>query len=259
MKALRGFASAAVMCMLSFCMLICGAQPAAAYETVSAEISVACLAVDRTDGHVYHISIEADNAQSPAPLSDELEIMENGSGRFQLNLTEPGTFVYRVYEPTGDDPAISYDDNVYLVTVFVENAAEDTLVYAVSARRAGSDSKTEKIEFQNLVLADRDSDSTTTATTTTTAVTTETTAVSSVSDSDTETTLTSGTSATTSTTVTTAASADSHDIHSMIDDVLTGDSFPAHAVRIIMLIAALTAVGAFLFKRERGEEADEDA
>ena len=43
-----------------------------------------------------------------------------------------------------------------------------------------------------------------------------------------------------------------------VETVLTGDTFPAHTVRITMLIAILVAVSTFLFKRDRREEEDEN-
>jgi hypothetical protein len=47
-------------------------------------------------------------------------------------------------------------------------------------------------------------------------------------------------------------------ISDFIDTVLTGDSFPAHTVRITMLGAFLTATVSYLCKRRRDEEDDSD-
>ena len=38
------------------------------------------------------------------------------------------------------------------------------------------------------------------------------------------------------------------------NSILTGDRFPAHAIRLVMLLAAMTAIFAFLFKQKQSEE-----
>ena len=55
------------------------------------------------------------------------------------------------------------------------------------------------------------------------------------------------------TTVTTAVTTRERNT-SIINSILTGDSFPAHAIRLVMLIAAMTAIFAFLFKKNQNEE-----
>ena len=55
------------------------------------------------------------------------------------------------------------------------------------------------------------------------------------------------------TTVTTAVTAKEHKTDIM-NSILTGDRFPAHAIRLVMLLAAMTAIFAFLFKQKQSEE-----
>ena len=40
--------------------------------------------------------------------------------------------------------------------------------------------------------------------------------------------------------------------------VMTGDSFPTHAIRLVMLISAMTAIFAFLFKQKKSEEEEKN-
>ena len=54
-------------------------------------------------------------------------------------------------------------------------------------------------------------------------------------------------------TYTTAVTAKEHKTDIM-NSILTGDRFPAHAIRLVMLLAAMTAIFAFLFKQKQSEE-----
>ena len=198
--------------------------------------------------------IEAENNTSPIPKSEMLEITENGTGKFEIAINEPGTFVYKVYEKEGNEPDINYDKNIYNITVFVEDVSDNTLKYAVVAKMEGKDEKQVAIEFENAVRVETGTTTSTTTnsvTTVTTLTTTKTETSSDTSTSITESTTTKATTTvTTSTVVSTSTTVQTaNQITGFITSVLTGDDFPSHAIRIVMLSAILIAISTLLFKR----------
>ena len=142
MKMLQRKISAAALWLLSFVFIFSlGVTKVRAYVTIGAEIPVNCKKITDNNTHVYKIGIKAENNDSPAPNSDLLEVSENGMGRFEININEPGTFRYRIFEIPGSDPEFVYDNNIYDVVVYVENAADDGLTYSVVAHSSGRDTK----------------------------------------------------------------------------------------------------------------------
>ena len=253
---------------MAVCLLSCFVFPflnirALAYVTLEAEIPVTCLEIPDGKTHTYTIIIESENEVSPVPKSDTLEITENGTGKFEIDIDEPGTFVYKVYEKEGNEPDIKYDQNIYSVTVFVEDVSDSTLKYAVVAKIEGKDEKPDLIEFKNAVEAETDivTITTTDSVSTETTVTTTATDISSdTSTDDSESTTAKVTTAVTTTSDVTTSKSDQTDnpITGFIDNVLTGDSFPAHAVRMTMLSLVLITISTFLFKRDNNEEEDKN-
>lgn len=257
-----------LICLMAVCLLSCFVFPfleirALAYVTLEAEIPVTCLEIPDGTTHTYTIIIESENEVSPVPKSDTLEITENGTGKFEIDIDEPGTFVYKVYEKEGNEPDIKYDKNIYSVTVFVEDVSDSTLKYAVVAKIDGKDEKPDKIKFENAVEAETYIVTTTTTNsvpTETTVTTTNTDKSSDTSTDDSESTAAKVTTAVTSATAVTTSGSDNTNkqITEFIDSVLTGDSFPAHAVRMTMFSSILIAISTFLFKRDNSEEEDKN-
>ncbi len=237
--------SAAAVCLLSFVFVFAGGTSASAYESFTAEVPVSCFFdADNITG-AYTIAIEAVTSITPEPVPGELIISDSGYDSFGLVISEPGTFIYRVYEVEGDDPGVDYDRRVYTLTLFVENDDDGGLRYAITAALEGSDDKVEQVDFRNKVLPDEVVTTTTSTTITTTAPETIVTTV--------QTTLPAVTTA-----PVTTKPAETNLITVLIDGVLTGDSFPARALRFTMAAAALTAVAALLFKRKNDEEEGDD-
>lgn len=222
----------ALVCLLSLFALLSGTQTAFAYEASRVDIPVDCLEVYGNHTHTYNLKIESENKNSPAPVSDILTIAEGSTGAFEIEFTEPGTYYYSIYEVTGSDINIQYDSGRYHIVVYAENNEDDELCCSVIAFREGADSKEDSIAFQDIIL----SDTVTTAAAATTALTYATTAV---------------------TAVTTTVTTKEHKTDIM-NSILTGDRFPAHAIRLVMLISAMTAIFAFLFKRKQSEEEEKN-
>lgn len=155
MRSLRKMLINAMLCIALLLAAFSAPVVTDAYQTVQARIPINCLKVRGEGTHVYKIRIETDNNYAPVPASDLIEISEEGEGYFEIEITEPGTFRYRIFEEKGEDPDIEYDSNIYILTVFVENSGDDELIYSVSAAIDGKAGKTERIQFHNGVMGDQ--------------------------------------------------------------------------------------------------------
>ena len=217
-----------LICLMAVCLLSCFVFPfleirASAYVTLEAEIPVSCLNITDDRDHTYIIVIESENNISPAPKSDILEMTEEGTGKFEIEISEPGTYNYKVYEQPGSDPEIEYDSNEYNVTVFVEDVSSDILRYAVSATVVSTDEKADRIEFRHKVNdAGRTPDSET------------------ASEPPKETDST------------------GNPITGFISSVITGNSLSAHVFRSAFIIVLLLVISTFLFKRDKNEEEEKN-
>lgn len=238
MKVIQRVVAAAAVCILTLTMLFLQAFPAAAsaYEAIQAKIPVTCLEISEEATHIYDIRIEPADAQSPAPESGALAVSENRTEYFVLDITEPGTFSYKVYEAKGDDPNIQYDTDIYIVSIYVTADEFDQLSYSVIVNLNGKNLKSEEVDFQNSV-SESEGSRTTTTTTATTAASTVTTVT------------------TTAATTTQPAQTD-NSVSAFIQSVLTGDSFPVFAAALLLISLTAIAVSVFLFKCENREEED---
>ncbi|MDO4864801.1 MAG: hypothetical protein Q4A05_11595 [Ruminococcus sp.] len=240
MSKTRRFCCCLAVCLLSLFFVPLCALSAEAYERVHLVIPVICLDVEDLDDHIYRIKITTDDPFAPAPLSDTLDIAQNGTGQFEIDIDEPGTFVYEVFAPKGDEPDIDYEPTVYTITVYVELGEDDELLYAMAAAVDGRDVKSEEIQFQGKLMDGSDRKK---------PRTTETATVTTISAVSTTTTMTTTAAATTAATTTTKA----NPIVSFVGDVLTGDSFPAKALCVVILAALAAMVGALLLKKKSGD------
>ena len=218
----------AFVCLLSLLVLLSGTHTAFAYETIKVDIPVDCLEVYGNNTHTYELKIESENESSPVPVSDILTIAENSTGTFEIYLTEPGTYRYSIYEAAGSDPNIQYDSSRYNIVIYAENNEDNELCCSIIAFQAGADSKADSVVFQDIVLSDTETTATATA-------------------------MTALTYTTPAATVTTSVTTMEHKTD-IINSILTGDRFPAHVIRLVMLLAAMAAIFSFLFKQKQSEE-----
>lgn len=221
MKKCTRFICIVSLCLLSVFVVPFNSLTVHAYVTASVEIPVSCLEISDSRTHIYKVMIEAENEVSPAPRNDSISVEQKGTGKFEIDINEPGTYEYRIYEIPGNEKDIKYDKNIYIVTVFVENAGEDGLKYAVSARISGSDVKPEQIVFKNGSSTDGDSDT--------------------ASKPDNK-----------------PSSEDKEKVPftGYIQGLLSGDSFRARALRITMICLALIAVSTLLFRRDKDRKGE---
>lgn len=197
-----------IICILSFCFNGSFGITASAYEPVNAVIAVEGIKFSDSNSHMYDIVIESLDNFAPVPESDRLFITGSGAGVFNLEITEPGTYVYKIYERPGNDINIIYDYAVYSVTVFAANAEDDSLTYSVSVKEANSEYKSD-----NVIFADLSSGYTTTYTTTVTTRKTSVTSISIIS-----------TIASASGAVTTISADDKNTILNLFHNALTGEN-----------------------------------
>ena len=215
---------AAVVCSFSF--LLSRDMTASAYETVNAGIPVFCHELTAGEQHSYDIIIEPADASLPMPESSIITVDSGENAVFSIDISEPGTYDYRVYERPGTDERVEYDDTVYLVSIFAENDNSGGLRTAVSAKDEKTGLKVRDIEF-----IDSAEEQTTTASTTTQTST-----------------QTAGVSTTQPVTTTTRKTT----IIETITDIMTGDTMPVGLLCCVMAFAAFIAASAR--RKKDGEE-----
>ena len=140
--------------LLAICVLFLSAFTGYAFagssnEEMNAEITVSCMKYSGSKGEAYIVEIEGEDKASPLPKDNILNIKEDGSGSFEIKVSEPGTYSYKIYQKPGEDENIEYDDTVFHVTVFVTQENDGSLKYYVAATAGESGEKPNAIEFVN--------------------------------------------------------------------------------------------------------------
>lgn len=92
-----------------------------------------------------------ENAPMPVSGGEKLTITGEGTGNFgTITYTMPGTWKYSVYEKAGSLEAYGYDDNIYKVTVTVNDVGGELFALVAIEDRSGA--SVDKMEFNNLYL-----------------------------------------------------------------------------------------------------------
>ena len=92
-----------------------------------------------------------ENAPMPVSGGEKLTITGKGTGNFgTITYTMPGTWKYSVYEKAGGLEAYGYDDNIYKVTVTVNDVGGELVALVAIEDRSGA--SVDKMEFNNLYL-----------------------------------------------------------------------------------------------------------
>ncbi|MCR5274163.1 MAG: hypothetical protein K6E26_02270 [Clostridiales bacterium] len=146
----------ALVTVLSLCVVLsCVISPTRAefeYQPVTAEIPFTCTVTGSADVD-FEFVIQRMGDNCPVPKQDVVTIHGSGTAKFEVLLDEPGTYQYKVYEKTGDNKTIIYDEMVYLVTLFVTNDDEGNLEYQVILEKEGNVKPTE-VAFVNEAVRD---------------------------------------------------------------------------------------------------------
>ena len=92
-----------------------------------------------------------ENAPMPVSGGEKLTITGEGTGNFgTITYTMPGTWKYSVYEKAGVLEAYGYDDNIYKVTVTVNDVGGELVASVAIEDRSGA--SVDKMVFNNLYL-----------------------------------------------------------------------------------------------------------
>lgn len=153
MKAVMKVNSVIFICIFFLWLFPCGIAEAKNDQEIEAEIPVSCVQLPERKDYVYSIMMEADNMNFPRPKNEYLQLMDGETGNFQIDITEPGTYLYKIYQKQGKEQEIEYDSSVYLVTVFVVDDQKEGLIYSVSAKIDGKNNKPDELKFCNTVLS----------------------------------------------------------------------------------------------------------
>ncbi|MCR5214656.1 MAG: hypothetical protein K6E10_09580 [Eubacterium sp.] len=119
------------------------------YKPVDALISFECGEMFGDKPYDYKIKIKTQDSITPMPQDDTVTVDGRGKGSFRIKITEPGTYVYRVYEEIGSDSEVIYDNTEYDVYVYVINNENNELTYSVSVNYADTDEKPSTLYFNN--------------------------------------------------------------------------------------------------------------
>ena len=121
------------------------------YKPILARIPIYCSPVSDKPDAVYEIRIQKITENAPFPETDKLSVKGADTGVFELEVTEPGTYKYRVSQISGKSSDISYDNKVYDVYLCVTDNGTEELVYSISVTLENSAIKPDEIYFENYV------------------------------------------------------------------------------------------------------------
>lgn len=120
-----------------------------AYDTSTVEIAVECAGMKYFKDYEYKIAIEPQEDNAPMPEEDIISVANGTEGVFKIEVSEPDTFTYRIYEQKPKNKNINYDYREYFVTLFVTDNETGELSYSVSVNEFESDTKTGRVSFRD--------------------------------------------------------------------------------------------------------------
>ena len=115
---------------------------------IEALIPFTCVKADVSGGGIYDFVIEAADETTPMPESSMITIKGSGSASFGIEIDEPGTYQYKLYEMAGSNKKIIYDSTTYTVTLFVTQDDDGILDYQIIPSKGGL-VKPSEIKFVN--------------------------------------------------------------------------------------------------------------
>ena len=92
---------------------------AMSYEELEVEIPVMCSTENGDETHEYSVKIESEDDAYPMPNEDTIIVTDDKSTSFVVKVSEPGNYSYKIYQEKGDNEDITYDEEVYIATLFV--------------------------------------------------------------------------------------------------------------------------------------------
>ena len=119
------------------------------YSPIHAEIPFRC---EKTIGEKevpYLITLKSVSPNAPLPESNRMTVTGGESKNFGINITEPGTYIYRIGQEKGSVQRAVYDEKEYDVYLYVINSDKNELSYSLSVVQVNSDEKPDQVIFQN--------------------------------------------------------------------------------------------------------------
>lgn len=122
------------------------------YTPIKAEIPVV-VDSEKTGNEKYEVVIEKIDKDAPMPQKNKYIFNGAGDEKIELKIEEPGTFRYKIYEKTGDNDKVEYDDTTYKVTLFVTQDEKGNLE-AKTILSKGKLLKPTAVKFANRAIED---------------------------------------------------------------------------------------------------------
>ena len=145
-------ASAMLAAMTVLLFFVFPVQAEFRYTPINEEIP---LVVDseKTENEKYEVVIEKLDKDAPMPAKNSYVFKGEGSGKIGIKIEEPGTYRYKIYEKTGDNEKVEYDDTAYTVTVYVTSDKNGKLE-AKTILSKGKLLKPTAVKFANRAVED---------------------------------------------------------------------------------------------------------
>ncbi|MDO4307317.1 MAG: FctA domain-containing protein [Eubacteriales bacterium] len=115
------------------------------YEPVEAVIPVFCISI--SEAGFNEIVIEAEDDISPMPEQSKIAVKNGATGEFRIEISEPGTYKYVVYELDSQGEKINDEHNIYYVSIIVLQSEEGELQCTVAAENSEQEGKPELLDF----------------------------------------------------------------------------------------------------------------
>ncbi|MBR4580106.1 MAG: hypothetical protein IKO32_02610 [Lachnospiraceae bacterium] len=119
------------------------------YTPVNAQVPFQCRKPDADKDISYTIIMDTISSNAPLPKDSKLSLAGGQNGNFEISVTEPGTYVYRVGQKKGAVEKAIYDEKEYDVFLYVINDNGAGLDYTLSVVERNTDIKPDSIVFSN--------------------------------------------------------------------------------------------------------------
>ena len=165
MKALRKLLRLVGICTLSFFVFFNECVNVGSYNAITAQIPVKCVYMPEFDDYTYDLSIEPVSDGSPIPNERNLSVLHDNTGVFTINVSQPGTFRYKIFESYTDDEIIiqdgiiyniQHDMSVYYITLFVTENDDGKMNYSITATADENEFKTDSVKFKDKIVLDEE-------------------------------------------------------------------------------------------------------
>lgn len=94
--------------------------------------------------------LEAEEETSPLPALTTISLEGSATASFgEIVFTQPGVYIYTIYQIEGNDSDYGYDTTAYQLIVYVVTDDDGVLSYMVLAYEQGSDIKVDQLLFEN--------------------------------------------------------------------------------------------------------------